>query len=140
MDRTMPRHASPIDPETGARSAVVVSAAVMALALLGDSLLYVVLPLYAADFGVGLAWVGVLLSANRLIRVVAYGGVAAFGERIGPRRLTLIAGVLAAVSTLFYAIGDGGWVLHAPRIVWGLAFAGLNLTTSCHAVSRRSAE
>src|SRR3546814_8073968 len=90
MDRTMPRHACPIDPETGARSAVVVSAAVMALALLGDSLLYVVLPLYAADFGVGLAWVGVLLSANRLIRVVAYGGVAAFGERIGPRRLTLI--------------------------------------------------
>src|SRR3546814_2035989 len=85
----------------------------MALALLGDSLLYVVLPLYAADFGVGLAWVGVLLSANRLIRVVAYGGVAAFGERIGPRRLTLIAGVLAAVSTLFYAIGDGGWVLLA---------------------------
>ncbi len=121
---------------TGGPSAVVVSAAIMALALLGDSLLYVVLPLYAVEFGIGLAWVGLLLSANRLIRVVAYGGVAAFGERVGPRRLTLIAGILAAVSTLFYAIGDGPYVLLAARIVWGLAFAALNLTTLVYAVSR----
>lgn len=121
---------------TGGPSAVIVSAAIMALALLGDSLLYVVLPLYAVEFGIGLAWVGLLLSANRLIRVVAYGGVAAFGERVGPRRLTLIAGVLAAISTLFYAIGDGPYVLLAARIVWGLAFAALNLTTLVYAVSR----
>src|SRR3546814_14618975 len=121
MDRTMPRHACPIDPETGARSAVVVSAAVMALALLGDSLLYVVLPLYAADFGVGLAWVGVPLSANRLIRVVADSGGAAFGERICPRRRTRTAGALAAGSTLFFGIATGAWVLSAASHVLGLA-------------------
>jgi MFS family permease len=143
MDRSMASHppvtpnaAQSAAPTDGGSSAVVVSAAIMALALLGDSLLYVVLPLYAHEFGIGLAWVGVLLSANRLIRVVAYGGVAALGERIGPRRLTLIAGVLAAVSTLLYAVGDGGPVLLAARIVWGLAFAALNLTTLVYAVSR----
>ena len=87
-----PNAAQSAAPTDGGSSAVVVSAAIMALALLGDSLLYVVLPLYAHEFGIGLAWVGVLLSANRLIRVVAYGGVVALGERIGPRRLTLVAG------------------------------------------------
>ena len=107
----------------------------MSLSLLGDSLLYVVLPLYAASFGIGLAWVGVLLSANRLTRVALYGAVASFGERIGPSRLTLAAAVLAAASTLTYAVGDGEYVLLAARIGWGLAFAALNLTTLAYAVT-----
>lgn len=118
------------------RSGVIVSASIMALALLGDSLLYVVLPLYAGAFGIGLAWVGILLSANRLIRVALYGAVAAFGERVGPRRLTLIAAVLAAISTLLYARGNGEFALLGARITWGLAFAALNLTTLVYAVSQ----
>ena len=37
---------------------VALSAAVLAIASLGDSLLYVVLPISAAEFGVNLVWVG----------------------------------------------------------------------------------
>ena len=48
----------------------------MSLALLGDALLYAVLPVYAADFGLTLPWVGVMLSANRFVRVFAYGAIA----------------------------------------------------------------
>src|SRR5215203_4723180 len=50
----------------------VLASVVLALALLGDSLLYAVLPLHAATFGISLAWVGVLLSANRVIRLFVY--------------------------------------------------------------------
>ena len=62
------------DPET------ILSATVLALALTGDALLYVVLPAHAADFGVDLALVGILLSANRIIRIFGYGAVVAIGD------------------------------------------------------------
>jgi len=114
-----------------------ISAGVLSLASLGDVLLYVVLPVSAAAFGVGLAWVGILLAANRLTRIVLYGGVAAFGEAVGSRTLAITAAVAAAVSTLILWAGDGGPVLLAARIVWGLAFAGLSLAALAYAVSDR---
>ena len=67
----------------GPHPSVTSVAAVMGLALLGDSLLYVVLPIHAAAFGVSFAWVGVLLSANRLVRIFAYGAIAEVSRRIG---------------------------------------------------------
>ena len=44
---------------------------VIAVAMIGDTLLYVVLPLYHEDFGISLVMVGVLLSLNRWIRLLA---------------------------------------------------------------------
>jgi hypothetical protein len=49
--------------------AIIGSSAIMSLALLGDALLYAVLPAYASDFGLTLPWVGVMLSANRFSRL-----------------------------------------------------------------------
>ena len=46
-----------------------ISALVLALAGLGDALLYPTLPLYAAQLGVPLIWIGVLLSINKFIRL-----------------------------------------------------------------------
>ena len=48
----------------GSWRAVVTASSVLSLALLGDALIYAVLPVYAASFGVSLAMVGILLSAN----------------------------------------------------------------------------
>lgn len=114
-----------------------ISAGVLSLASLGDVLLYVVLPVSAAAFGVGLAWVGVLLAANRLTRIVLYGGVAAFGEAVGSRTLAIVAAAAAAASTLILWAGDGGPVLLGARILWGLAFAGLSLAALAYAVADR---
>ena len=50
---------------------------VIAVAMIGDTLLYAVLPLYHQDFGLSLAMVGVLLSLNRWVRLLANSGVAA---------------------------------------------------------------
>ncbi len=117
----------------------VLSAIVLAFALTGDALLYVVLPVHAADFGVDIAVVGVLLSANRIIRIFGYGAVVAVGEWLGPRRLSLVAVIAAALTTLVYGLGSGFAQLLAARIGWGLAFAALNLTSLVYAASVREA-
>jgi MFS family permease len=109
-------------------------ASVLGLALLGDSLLYVVLPLHAAAFGVTIAWVGVLLSANRFVRIFAYGAVAEVGRRMGLRWLTIAGAVGATLSTAAYGLWANGEALLIARIAWGLSFAALNLTTLAYAV------
>ena len=64
---------------------------VIAVAMIGDTLLYVVLPLYHQDFGISLAMVGVLLSLNRWIRLLANSAVAHLGDRIGPHTMMIAA-------------------------------------------------
>lgn len=110
------------------------SSGVLALALLGDALLYVALPVDAPVFGVSAASVGVLLSVNRLVRIVSYGAIAQAAERLGPRRLTLLAAVAAAVSTIGYGVVQGAAPLLVLRLMWGLAFGALSLTTIVYAV------
>lgn len=107
---------------------------VLALALLGDSLLYAVLPLHAATFGVSLAWVGVLLSANRIVRLFAYP----FLPRVaaaGLRRFTIAAAALGGISTLTFAVASGTWTLLAARLVWGVVFGSLSLSTLAYATA-----
>jgi len=113
----------------------VLSATILALALMGDALLYVVLPVHAADFGVDIGLIGVLLSANRIVRIFGYGAVVAVGERLGARRLSLLAAAAAAATTLTYGLGSGFPQLLAGRLGWGLAFAALNLTSLVYAAS-----
>lgn len=117
---------------------VSVSAGVLSLALLGDPLLYVVLPVNAAAFGISFAWVGVLLAANRLIRIAFYGAIASFGEAVGPRRLAIVSAVAAAVSTLMLGAVSGGPLLLVARILWGLAFAALSLAALAYAVAYKT--
>lgn len=105
---------------------------VLALALLGDSLLYAVLPLHADTFGVSLAWVGILLSANRIVRLFAYP----FLPRVaatGLRRFTIAAAALGGISTLTFAAASGAWTLLASRLVWGVVFGSLSLSTLAYA-------
>jgi MFS family permease len=110
---------------------------VIAVALIGDGLLYVVLPLYHEEFGVSLAMVGVLLSLNRWIRLLANSAVAHFGERIGAHALMIAAAVGSIVSTSLYGLVESAAVQVAARILWGISFAGLNLATLAYAVSDR---
>ncbi|MCB1742317.1 MAG: MFS transporter [Gammaproteobacteria bacterium] len=114
------------------------SSAVLSLALLGDALLYAVLPLHATAFGVSLVWVGVLLSANRFVRVLVYGGVAKLAERLGSRRLCVIAALTAAISTMLYGLGRGEAVLLLARCLWGLSYASLLLVTLDYSMRYRA--
>ena len=111
---------------------------VIAFGMIGDTLLYAVLPLYHEQFGVSLVMVGVLLSLNRWIRLLANSGVAAIGERVGPHALMVAAAVGAAASTAVYGLIEDAAAQIAARILWGISYAALNLATLAYAVSDRS--
>ena len=120
----------PSDEARAARHANVASrnaAITLSLALPGDTLLYLLLPLYAASFGVTLPEAGILLAANRLIRIVGYGWVGRFHAAHGPRTACLLAAVGAIISTFLYAVASGLWVLLIARLMWGLSYAAMNI-------------
>src|SRR5690242_18891487 len=96
------------------------SAATLALALPADTVLYLLLPMFAPRSGVNVADAGILLQANRLIRIAGYSWVARFYARRGYRSVDILAVVAAAVSTLGYATLSGFWLLLPMRLLWGL--------------------
>lgn len=109
----------------------------MSLALLGDALLYAVLPAYADQFGLTLPWVGVMLSANRIVRVFAYGAIARLTNAIGVRRVCIGAAITATISTAMYGFAQGPWLMLSARVLWGLTYAALVLATLAYAVEYR---
>ena len=102
---------------------------VLTISLLGDALLYVILPVHAAAFGLSIAAVGFLLAVNRIIRTFTYGLIVRLGQQIGARNLALLTALTAAISTLGYGLFDGLWLLTPMRILWGLSYAGLLIVT-----------
>ena len=110
-----------------------VASFVLSLSLLGDALLYVILPVHADAFGVSLAMVGFLLAINRIIRTFAYGFIADLAERIGLKKLCLIAATTAVLSTLGYTLLNGAIWLSLSRVMWGLSYAALLLITLSYA-------
>jgi len=109
----------------------------IAIGMVGDTLLYAVLPLYHDVFGVSLAMAGVLLSLNRWVRLLANSAIAHLGERIGPRLLMIAAALGAMISTTLYGLIDDAAVQIAARMLWGMSYAALNLATLAYAVSDR---
>ncbi len=110
---------------------------VIAVAMIGDTLLYVVLPLHHQEFGVSLAMVGVLLSLNRWVRLLANSAIAHLGERIGPHALMVAAAVGSILSTATYGWSESPALQVLARMLWGISFAALNLSTLAYAVSDR---
>lgn len=95
------------------------------LSLIGDTSLYAVLPTHADEAGVVLAGIGILLSANRFIRLFLNGPVGLLYDRFPRRPLFVLALFIGAVSTAFYALTMGFWPLFAGRLLWGVAWAGI---------------
>ena len=111
------------------------AALVLALALPADTVLYLLLPMFAPQFGVSLAEAGLLLAANRIIRIVGYGYVARFYAQRGDRLTGLLAVLAAAICAVGYATLSGFWALLPLRLLWGLSFAALNLSTQALATA-----
>ena len=99
----------------------------LALSLTGDSALYAVLPNQFAVVGISLGAVGVMLGANRLIRIPGNLLAGALNDRMGRRRLFLIGLSLGILSTLGYSVVRGFWLLLAARLLWGTAWALINV-------------
>ncbi len=96
-----------------------------ALSLVGDATMYTVLPTHTLEAGIALGGVGILLSANRVIRLFLNGPAGVALDRWPRRRLFVPALFIGALSTALYAVLDGLWPLLAARLLWGVAWSGI---------------
>ena len=111
----------------------IISATCLGMVWFGDAVIYVVLPLYALSFGFDAVTVGVLLSVNRVVRILGYGWVAPLARAYGTNVLTAAACAAGAVSTLAYGLLNGFVLLFAARMIWGAAWGIINLTMIAYA-------
>lgn len=95
------------------------------LSILGDSFLYGNLPIEAENLGIALPLVGVLLSANRLVRLISNTWASSVFEKFGPRKPFIASTVLALITTAFYGVSWGFTVFLLARLGWGIAWSAL---------------
>ncbi|HJM88993.1 MAG TPA: MFS transporter [Dehalococcoidia bacterium] len=111
----------------GVPTSVAVVAAAVAATLLGDSMLYAVMPSSPEAWTLSVPAVGVLLSANRLVRLLTNPVAAWVFNRLGSRTPFAFALVLAVLVTLAYGWATAFVVLLAARMAWGLCWSLLRL-------------
>ncbi|WP_127587442.1 MFS transporter [Paenibacillus koleovorans] len=103
-------------------------ALITAVCVMSDSMLYIVLPVYGSSFGLTELWqVGVLLSANRFVRLPLNPLAGWLYRRLGLRACMLSAIGIALLSTLGYGLVPGFWLLLLARCFWGVAWTLLRL-------------
>lgn len=96
----------------------------VAVSLLGDVGLYIVLPTHTQQAGIALGDVGLMLSANRLIRIFLNSPYGVLVERIPRRQMMVPSLFLGGFSSLLYTV-PGFWPLLIGRLMWGTAWAGI---------------
>ncbi len=108
----------------------------LALVILGDSLMYVVLPTKFVEFGIGPTlglsagfWVGLALSANRFVRLISNVLAARTYERAGLRIPFILAVITGALTTFAYSTSTGIALLLVARIFWGVAYSFMRLAS-----------
>jgi len=102
---------------------------VTAFAGLGDALLYPVLPIYGKEMGFSVFFIGVLLSINRFVRILANTPIANLIDRIGMKSMLIASSTLAVITTLCYGLKLGLISFLIARVVWGLSYSGLKIAT-----------
>ncbi len=101
------------------------------LALAGDLTLYAVLPAYASTRSLDLATVGLLLSANRLVRLGSNPLVGLLINGSRRRRFVLTGFGVGAVSTLLYIMPGEPWIFLAGRLLWGISWSLIYIGSYC---------
>lgn len=103
--------------------AVVLVSSATAFSLLGDQALYSILPIYFTELGLLPFQVGILLSANRWIRLVTNHVAHVLSERFAPAPLFVGAFVLGATITFAYALYPTFALMLIARLLWGFAWS-----------------
>jgi MFS family permease len=105
---------------------LIVTSSLVAFSLLGDSMLYAVLPSEAVRLGLSAAAIGWILSLNRWVRLLTNPIAARVCARWGWRWPFLAAVVVGAGTTVAYGIFGGAlWPLLAARALWGFSWSFL---------------
>lgn len=99
----------------------------MALSLTGDSTMYAVLANQIDGLGISLGVVGVLLGANRMVRIPGNLVAGTLYDRTDRRPLFLAGLALGILSTVSYSLVQGFWPLFAGRVLWGISWSLINV-------------
>jgi len=97
------------------------------LALFGDLTLYAVLATEREAVGLSLGAVGVMLAANRLIRIPGNPLVGRWFDVWGRRRLFILGMTLGTLSTALYGLTRGFAPFLLARFMWGTAWMLINI-------------
>jgi DHA1 family multidrug resistance protein-like MFS transporter len=122
-----------MDFKNGLKAPVYASFA-LAFASFGDAFLYPFLPLNSIQVGVPIAWIGILLSINRFVRIFSNAIMVNLFSKHGLRLLTIIACITAVISTAGYAFATGALMWLVLRVLWGLSFSALRISTQGYAL------
>ena len=107
---------------------IVIFALITAFCLLGDSMLYIVLPVHFEEAGLSSLWeVGIILAVNRIVRLPLNPCIGFVYRHISERTGILIAVFLATATTLSYGFIEGFVLWFLARCTWGLAWTLLRL-------------
>ena len=101
----------------------VFTATATALSLLGDQALYALLPLYFQEIGLLPIQVGILLSANRWVRLLTNHLAERLVDRFPVNLMLVLSLALGALLSLAYAYISSFLVLFIARCLWGLCFS-----------------
>lgn len=104
------------------RAAILIALAT-AFSLLGDQMLYSVLPTYYAELGLLPYQVGLILSVNRWVRLVTNSLAEWLCRRYSLTALVTAALGLGAALTVVYGTVPSFPVLLIARVLWGLAWS-----------------
>ncbi|MBA3681917.1 MAG: MFS transporter [Bacteroidetes bacterium] len=115
----------------------ILSALVLAFAGFGDAFLYSVLPVNSEQMGIPVMWIGFLLSINRFIRLFANQFFAFLFDRYGFRTITIIASVLATLTTLVYGVSANLFLWIIARIIWGFCFSALRISSISYSLENK---
>ncbi|MBA4493632.1 MFS transporter [Paenactinomyces guangxiensis] len=99
-----------------------------AVCLLGDSMLYVTLPIFFKQAGLSSLWeVGLLLSVNRLVRLPLNPVIGWIYHKMSWKTGMWVALFLSIISTVGYGCFQGlaAWLI--LRVIWGCAWSLLRI-------------
>ncbi len=99
------------------------TATATALSLLGDQALYALLPLYFQEIGLLPIQVGILLSANRWVRLLTNHLAERLVDRFPLNLMLVLSLALGALLSLAYAYISSFLVLLVARCLWGLCYS-----------------
>jgi len=109
-------------------SPVTAVAVVTAVCLLGDSMLYIVLPVFWREAGLNALWeVGILLSVNRFVRLPLNPLIGWLYHRMSLRTGLIVAMILCAVTTFGYGLFQGFAIWLVLRALWGVSWSLLRM-------------
>ena len=102
----------------------------LGLIIMGDSILYIILPSNYEYFQIkeflgidGGFWVGFILSINRFIRFFSNIFSVKVIKSLGLKNTMYFASILGAGSTFGYAVFKGVFLIIIMRIIWGISYS-----------------